>query len=104
MPLETANDLDVFFDPEEFGEAAVYTAPGGQPVDLVVIRNRGDGELRVGRGGRMVAETNVLLIRQDKVTPVAGATVVLATGTFILQGAPEIEDLSSFWRCPAIPG
>lgn len=110
MPIETADDLDVFFDPEEMGVTAVYTAPGGAPIGLVAIRDEDDGRIQGRQNSRFVMATNFFLLRADKVTPVEKARIDLVDGagnvleTFTLQGAPTRSDISSaLWRCPAVP-
>jgi hypothetical protein len=110
MPLETADDLDTFFDPEEFGVAAVYTAPGGAPFDLVAIRDEDDARVQGRQGGRFVMATNFFLLRADKVSPVDKARLDLfdedgqVTESFVLQGAAVRSDISAaLWRCAAVP-
>lgn len=108
MPLETADDLDVFFDPEEFGESAVYD-DGAVRLSVVVIRDQGDHTAASSRG-RFVMPTNHLLLRADKVKPVSKARIDLVDAdgnvvqSFIIQSDPRRDEiLGSMWLCPAIP-
>lgn len=108
MALETADDLDTFFDPEEFGVAAVYRAPGGAAIPTVVIRDFGD-EWGGSDRGRLVTATNHFLIRADDVTPVAKARLDLldeagaVTASFALQGDPTLMmPNGTIWRCGAV--
>ena len=57
MPMNFADDLAVFFDPEEHGEAIRYNGVGG----FSAIWNRPTGDLEVN-GGSFVVATNTFML------------------------------------------
>ena len=63
MPVESDADLAVFFNPDEFGQAATFTPEAGPPsIDLVVIADRSKRDVDLGEIGAVVSRI-VLLAR-----------------------------------------
>lgn len=83
--------------------AAIYAPPQGASISLRVIRDQGDATAGDGFG-RASVETNFFVIRKvDVDRPVTGATLLIGSDLFRLQGAPAIDAEGLSWRCPAVP-
>jgi hypothetical protein len=97
VPMNFADDLAVFFDPEEHGEAIRYNGVGG----FSAIWNRPTGDLEVN-GGRFVVATNVFMLPITQVAkPVIGdtITVVRTLDRFSIDGEPRLNDDGTVWAC-----
>lgn len=97
MPMNFADDLDVFFDPEEHGEAIHYNGVGG----FSAIWNRPTGDLEVN-GGTFVVSTNTFMLPITQVAqPVVGDVihVVRLDEDFAINGEPRLNDDGTVWTC-----
>ena len=98
MPMNFADDLAVFFDPEEHGEAIRYNGVGG----FSAIWNRPTGDLVVSGGGSFVVATNIFMLPITQVAlPVIGdvITVVRLGEDFAINGEPRLNDDGTVWTC-----
>lgn len=82
MAVESAADVALFFNPDEFGESATITPSGGGAFTTDVLVDRGDGV--TGLGGRDFAAPAVvaLLPRSSWTGAARGATVVVGGVTY----------------------
>ena len=97
MPMNFADDLDVFFDPEEHGEAIRYNGVGG----FSAIWNRPTGDLEVN-GGSFVVATNTFMVPITQIAqPVVGdiISVVRLDENFEINGEPRLNDDGTVWTC-----
>jgi hypothetical protein len=91
------DDLDVFFDPEEHGEAIRYNGDVG----FSAIWNRPTGDLQIN-GGTVVVATNVFMLPITQVpAPVVGdrITVERTLEEFEIDGEPRLNDDGTVWTC-----
>jgi len=110
MPIESAEDLAAFFNPEEFGEVVGYSSGGIYSIDDVehsfgVLWDRPTDELPVG-STRVPVETN--MIRFPAATapvPETGAEIVVVrTGErFTIIGEPQLNRTGDMWACELAP-
>lgn len=97
MPMNSADDLDVFFDPEEHAEAIRYNGVGG----FSAIWNRPTGDLEVN-GGSFVVATNTFMLPITQIAqPVVGdiINVVRLDENFEINGEPRLNDDGTVWTC-----
>ena len=84
-------------------EAAVYTAPGGPPTPLRVIRERGEREVRKGISRVMVDGNAVQIQRTDVAQPVNGALLTIGAEAFLVQGGAALDSEGLTWTCHLTP-
>lgn len=97
MPMNFADDLAVFFNPEEHGEAIRHNGVGG----ISAIWNRPSGVLETS-GSSFVVSTNVFLLPITQVArPVIGdmITVVRTLEEFTIDGEPRLSGDGTIWTC-----
>lgn len=109
MPVESAADLESFFDEEEFAEAASYLepGPGADPVPCRVIMDRGQGRENFSAGGgEMTGSERHLWVpvtsESDDVAVAfverGGLFTVTASGeVFEVTGQPKLEQTGRLW-------
>jgi hypothetical protein len=93
MPVESESDLAVFFNPDEFGVAAVYSPPGGgtgMPCTLLM----GTQDRAIGATlGRPIAKGIEACVRAAELpAPAKGGTFVVDGQTLTIQGDPRTDD------------
>jgi hypothetical protein len=95
MPIETPADRAVFFNPDEFGAAAVYAPPGGGPGTpctlLIGAQDREVGTLR----GRAIMQGRLASVRKDEIAaPARGGTFTIVASGEILTviGDPQTDE------------
>jgi len=89
-------DDDALFNPAEFGEAAIYTPPGGGtavPVTVITAPLDGDGS-DVRTDARRVAKLG--FVPMADLTPVYRGTLTIAGEVWTIASAPE--PFGSDWR------
>ena len=97
MPMNFADDLEVFFDPEEHGEAICYNGVG----EFSAIWNRPTGEIEAN-GHSFVVPTNMFMLPITQVAkPLKGdtITVVRTLERFTIDGEPRLNDDGTVWTC-----
>lgn len=97
MPMNFADDLAVFFDPEEHGEAIRYNGVGG----FSAIWNRPTGDLEVS-GGSFVVATNTFAVPITQIPrPVVGDVIIVERTLegFTIDGEPRLNDDGTVWTC-----
>lgn len=95
--MNFADDLAVFFDPEEHGEAIRYNGVGG----FSAIWNRPTGDLQIN-GGSVVVETNLFMLPITQVPNPAPGDVITVLRTledFTIDGPPRLNDDGTVWTC-----
>ena len=109
MPVETAGDRAAFFDADEFGEPALYTAPaGGDAIPCTIIFNRGRAVERFSGEGYAAAgaERSAWLNGDELELVEEGGTIVLADADFVLlpggetlqvAGPPKLDETGTMW-------
>lgn len=101
MPVESAADLDVFFNADEFGIEAIYTPPGGGAgTPCTVIRDNPDMDASFG-DGRTLRQGDQLLFRADEVpAPARLGTFKIGAEILTIQDDPQQRDADrAFWTC-----
>jgi hypothetical protein len=101
VPIESADDLAVFFSPEEFGEAIIYNGVGG----FSGIWDGATGDAQFG-DTQIVVETNIMHLPATQVpAPVPGDTIELvASGdAFVIIGEPRRSRDRALWVCELDP-
>ncbi len=91
------DDLDVFFDPEEHGEAIRYNGVVG----FSAIWNRPTDDLEIS-GGSVVVATNLFMLPITQVAaPVIGDTIIVerTLEQFAIDGEPRLNDDGTVWTC-----
>lgn len=82
--------------------AAVYTAPGGQPIAIRVVRSQ-PSEL-VGQRSNIAADTNTVdILRAEVAQPTRGAALQIGMEIFRLSGAAMLDVEGVTWTCPVVP-
>jgi hypothetical protein len=117
MPVESAADRAALFSADDFGEAALYTPPGGGvavPCTILYDRGRGanpDYEIPLDdRGGGMraaIARQRATINADDVAVVATGGTLVPGTivnGLFVpgpdtlkIVGRPNLEETGAIW-------
>lgn len=95
--MNFADDLAVFFNPEEHGEAIRYNDVG----EFSAIWNRPSGVLEAN-GSSFVVATNIFLVPITQVAkPVNGdtITVVRTLEHFTIDGEPRLNSDGTIWTC-----
>lgn len=97
MSIDFSDDLAVFFDPEEHGEAIKYNgAPG-----FSALWNRPTSDLALN-GNTVVVDTNIFMLPVTQVAaPVIGDTImVVRTGdTYTIDAEPRSNADGTIWSC-----
>lgn len=71
MPVETAEDLAVFFDTDEFATEVVLEAPDGSETSVPALHDSPGRELDVGAGVAIASTEHSLLLRRSDAPAVA---------------------------------
>ena len=101
MPIESADDLAVFFSPEEFGVAISFNGVGG----FSGIWEGATGEAQFG-DTRLVVDTNVLHLPATQIPrPLTGDTIVIEATReeFVIIGEPTRSRDRALWLCELEP-
>jgi hypothetical protein len=101
MAVETAADLAVFFNSDEFGLAATYTPPGGgAAIPCIVLRDAQDRQAS-GTLGRPIMRGTMISVRKAEIAaPAKGGTFVVDGESLVIQGDPETDDADRLiWVC-----
>jgi hypothetical protein len=75
VAVEDQDDIDGYFDTDEFAEAGVFTpAPvaTSHPQPVTVLLNRGDGEVSFGHSGVVGPLRKALLRKSEVAAPLKG--------------------------------
>lgn len=97
MPMNFADDLAVFFDPEEHGEAIRYNGVG----EFSAIWNRPTGELDIN-GARFRVATNMFMLPITQVAKPKIGDVIIVERTreqFAINSEPRLNDDGTVWNC-----
>jgi hypothetical protein len=101
MAVETAADLESFFEEEEFAEAAVYLSPvpGAEPVDCSVIIDRGQGRAMMkAAGAEYAGSERHLWVRAAEIeTVVREATFTLGSEVYEVLQTPKLDHTGRLW-------
>ncbi|QCB42230.1 hypothetical protein E5673_08280 [Sphingomonas sp. PAMC26645] len=95
--MNFADDLAVFFNPEEHGEAIRYNGVG----EISAIWNRPSGVLEANGSSFVVATNSFLLPITQVARPVLGdtITVVRTLEQFTIDGEPRLNGDGTIWTC-----
>lgn len=106
MPVESAADRAVFFDPDEFGTGVVYQPPSvGVMAAASAIWNRPGGMGRLS-STEVASDDHLFIVQRSEVpSPVpAGFITVTATGErFRIIHEPEASQDGALWLLSAAP-
>lgn len=102
MAVESAADLEGFFDAEEFAEAAVYLAPtpGAAPVPCSVIVDRGQGRamFKTGEAGSFAGSERHLWVRAAELASVVREGVfTVGDEVFAVLNLPKLDQTGRLW-------
>lgn len=107
MAVETAADLAGMFDTDEFAESAQYTAPaGGDPVDCLVIVDRGQGRQPFRAGEQQASSSERMLwaqkselatVQRDGLFAMFDAEGEATGEVFKVAGEPKLDQLAALW-------
>jgi hypothetical protein len=105
MAVETAADLESFFEEEEFAEAAVYLAPrpGAVAVPCSVIVDRGQGRAMFKTGmksgaGEFAGSERHLWVRSAELATVARDGVfTVGAEVFAVLNLPKLDQTGRLW-------
>lgn len=100
--VEDDDDLAGFFDPDEFGVAAIYRAGGaGGGVPVVLLPSRPDRAVALFGSTGLVA-TSVFLARVSEIpAPAAGDTLEIGGVLHAITGDPVRDDGRGLWTIEA---
>lgn len=101
MPIESADDLAAFFNPEEFGEAIAYNGVGG--CSAIWIR---PSEAIPFGDTQVIADTNIFCLPASTIAaPAAGEvfTIVRTGAEFAVMGEPRRSRDGSLWMIEVEP-
>src|SRR5690349_761340 len=104
MPVESAADRAALFNPDEFGEAAIYTPPaGGSGTACTIVFNRGreqafevmagnDTALReaIAWHGAMILVDEVPLVEES-------GTITVDGSVYLIVGRPNLDETGGIW-------
>lgn len=104
MAVETAADLEVFFNTDEFAKGATYTPPGGgsaAPCSILIgDLADDDGEKRAEfRGAAPATGFLVSVLKTQVEAPAAGGVFAVGSSIYTIVGAPALDDTGAIWRC-----
>jgi len=92
-------DLDYFFNTDDFAEIGVYTPFGGSPVNINLIFDDEHEYQRVDTGVDIEATTPRALVKASDVSGVAeGDTLSIRGITYTVVGAPERDSNNSIYK------
>jgi len=104
MPIESADDLASFFDPEEFGEAVTYSARGvAEALPIVAIWVRPGGTAPFGRGDVALDKHRFVIRAAEVPQPSLGATITITRTAEVLTVCedPLATADGALWTVPA---
>lgn len=104
MPVESADDLAVFFNADEFGVEAVYTPPGGgSTTACTVILSDADVPERSEFAGRPPMQGKLIAVRASELAaPAGGGRFAIGAQIYTVVGSPVLEEpLRTIWSCMA---
>lgn len=100
MPMAFEDDLAVFFDPEEHGEAVQYNV---SPATAIWVRPSGELETP---GGRYRIDTNTFLVPTNAIGEAIAGDIITVDRlklSFRVIGAPTLNDDGTIWTCEVEP-
>ena len=102
MAVETAADLESFFEEEEFAESAVYLAPvpGAVAVPCSVIVDRGQGRamFKTGEAGSFAGSERHLWVRAAELASVAREGVfTIGAEVLAVLNLPKLDQTGRLW-------
>jgi hypothetical protein len=104
MPIESADDLAAFFDPEEFGTAVTYLPRGAdQAVPILAIWILPGGTAPFGRGDVALDKHRFVIRAAEVAKPSLGATLtVTRTGEVLTVCEDPLATADgALWTVPA---
>jgi hypothetical protein len=96
MSVESAADLAVFFNADEFAKAAVYTPPGGgAAVACDILIGEIDSGASLDDGRPIVGQKTVTVAAAQVAAPAIGGTFTLDVGGRVLtiSNRPQLDDI-----------
>ncbi len=96
MPVESAADLAVFFNADEFGKVAVYAPPGGGAgVACTILIGEIDSGAGLDDGRPIVGQKTVTVAAAEVAAPAFGGTFTLTVGGRVLtiSNRPQLDDV-----------
>lgn len=107
MAIDFLADLDVFFDPDVFGEAIAYTSPGAlAPTDAVIIDDRTIVALPMG-DTQVLADSHIVHFPRTSTNPVpvqGGQILIVRTGEhFVIMAEPRPSRDGAVYACEVEP-
>ena len=89
--------MDAIFADQNMAVDSIWTAQGGAPLPVRVIRKAPD-ELTTFGAARLLSETTIVDVRVSEMpTPRPGDTIEIGTETFIIQGEPKRDRERLIW-------
>lgn len=104
MAVESADDLAVFFNTDDFAVSGSYrVADAGDPVTVTVLADLGTRSGDV-LDGRFVESGGTFMLRKSEVdAPAIGDSITIDGQKYIIQSQPELEFSEKVWRLEARP-
>jgi hypothetical protein len=93
MPVESEVDLAAFFNPDEFGVAAVYSPPGGgSSTPCTLLMGTQDRSAAGGFGRPMLQGIEASVRAAELPAPAKGGTFVVDGASLTVLGDPRTDD------------
>ncbi len=92
---QMAADLDVFFNPEEFGKAATYTPVGGTGVSTTILLEEGAGSQDNVFGVNPAAISKATVKLSDIANPKQHDTIAVGTRTWTVVNEISRDDITA---------
>jgi len=95
--------MDAIFADANMAADATWTAQGGAPLPVRVIRKAPD-EMATFGAARILSDTTLVDVRvSDMPTPKPGDTIIIGPDTFTLQGEPKRDRERLIWTLELVP-
>lgn len=102
MPIETADDLAEFFDPDEFGTAVSYLPAGGPAViPAAALWDHSDVDVAFARGHVITERNRFTFLVTSIPKPAVGdfITVVASATVYVVRSEPMLNGDGTMWTC-----